>query len=250
MMRWIGVVAVLLWAMSGAWAQAADPSSSFAPFEQWKAAVLAGDSAALKSLYSTDPPARVFVGTTKSDVDADINFWLALKPRSMKTEIVRNEPRHGHNSYIFPERENFNTSEIWGRITLDDSFVFKTDQPILSPYMYGAYDYHKNKGWYFEAGVKHDFVFEDWGLTLTVLGDAAYINGLQTLFIFNNPHDVGFQHYDIGMTANYSLNRLLRISNRYGEWSLRAYLFYTGRLAHRLTADQLTWGGFGIAFRY
>ena len=37
MMRWIGVVAVLLWAMSGAWAQAADPSSSFAPFEQWKA---------------------------------------------------------------------------------------------------------------------------------------------------------------------------------------------------------------------
>src|SRR5438270_5550444 len=101
MMRWIGVVAVLLWATSGAWAQAADPSSSFAPFEQWKAAVLAGDSAALKSLYSTDPPARVFVGTTKSDVDADINFWLALKPRSMKTEIVRNEPRHGHISYIF-----------------------------------------------------------------------------------------------------------------------------------------------------
>ena len=90
----------MLFAVASAGAQA-DPNPSFAPFEQWKAAVLAGDVAALKSMYSTDPPAKVFVGTTKSDVDADINFWLALKPRAMKTEVVRNEPRHGHISYIF-----------------------------------------------------------------------------------------------------------------------------------------------------
>ena len=100
-MRFIGRHTILLFAVSGLWAQAADPNSSFAPFEQWKAAVLAGDAAALKSMYSTDPPAQVFAGRTKSDVDADINFWLALKPRTMKTEVVRNEPRHGHISYIF-----------------------------------------------------------------------------------------------------------------------------------------------------
>lgn len=79
--------------------QAAD--ASFAPFEQWKAAVLAGDATALKALYSTDPQAQVAVGVVKTNVDADVNFWLGLKPRSMKTEVVRNEMRHGHISYIF-----------------------------------------------------------------------------------------------------------------------------------------------------
>src|ERR1700722_16623713 len=76
-------------------------AATFTPFEQWKAAVLAGDSPALKALYSSDPPARVTVGIAKSDADADANFWLGLKARSMKTEVVRNEPRRGHISYIF-----------------------------------------------------------------------------------------------------------------------------------------------------
>jgi len=76
-------------------------AATFTPFEQWKAAVLAGDTPALKALYSSDPPTRVTVGIAKSDADADANFWLGLKARSMKTEVVRNEPRRGHISYIF-----------------------------------------------------------------------------------------------------------------------------------------------------
>lgn len=86
-------------AVSSANAQSAD--SSFAPFEQWKAAVLAGDAAALKALYSANPPAQVNIGVVKSNVDADIGFWLGLKARTMKIDVVRNEPRHDHISYIF-----------------------------------------------------------------------------------------------------------------------------------------------------
>ena len=90
---------------SAAWAQfASGPSpdaASFAPFQHWMGAVLTGDGAALKTLYSTDPPAEVSVKTVKYGADADINFWLALKPRSMKVDVVRNEPRHGHISFIF-----------------------------------------------------------------------------------------------------------------------------------------------------
>jgi thioredoxin 1 len=81
------------------WGQAVE--QHFAPFEQWKAAVLAGDAAALKELYSTDPTAQVSVGVVKSTADADAGFWLGLRARSMKTEAVRNEIRHGHISYIF-----------------------------------------------------------------------------------------------------------------------------------------------------
>lgn len=91
--------AALVLAASLAFAQT--PAPSFAPFEQWKAAVLSGDAAALKSFYSTNPPPQIQVNMTKSGADTDIGFWLALKPRSMTTSVVRNEPRHGHISYIF-----------------------------------------------------------------------------------------------------------------------------------------------------
>jgi thioredoxin 1 len=91
----------LILVASFAFAQTPQPGTTFAPFEQWKNAVLSGDAAALKSFYSTDPPAQVQVNLTKSGADTDIGFWLALKPRSMKTQVVRNEPRHGHISYIF-----------------------------------------------------------------------------------------------------------------------------------------------------
>ena len=90
---------VLAVVASCSWGEAAD--ASFAPFEQWKAAVLAEDAVTLKALYSTNPPAEVSVKLVKGRADADIDFWLGLKVRTMKTEVVRNEMRHGHISYIF-----------------------------------------------------------------------------------------------------------------------------------------------------
>ena len=88
-------------ATGGQTAESTDAPPPFAPFGQWKRAVLSGDAAALKALYSTDPPAKVRVATVTHDAEADTNFWLALKPRSMRVDVVRNEPRHGHISFIF-----------------------------------------------------------------------------------------------------------------------------------------------------
>jgi thioredoxin 1 len=82
-------------------AQADLPNPHFTPFEQWKAAVLEGDAIALNSFYSTDPPAKVSAHGVGDGASADVDFWLKLKPRNFKTEVVRNEPRHGHISYIF-----------------------------------------------------------------------------------------------------------------------------------------------------
>ena len=86
------------------WAQAASSTSAasdFPPFQQWRAAVLASDAATLRSLYRADPPVDVQINAAKSDAEADINYWLSLKPSSMKVDVVRNEPRHGHISFIF-----------------------------------------------------------------------------------------------------------------------------------------------------
>ena len=40
---------------------ASDSAAAFAPLSQWKNAVLSGDRAGLKALYSTTPPAKVTV---------------------------------------------------------------------------------------------------------------------------------------------------------------------------------------------
>jgi len=138
--RYAATVALILVA-TYSWCQAAD--ASFAPFEQWKAAVLAGDGAALKALYSTDPPAQVSVGVLKSNVDGDANFWLGLKARRMKVEVVRNEMRHGHVSYIFraevqsglPNGQTVNVTDDQSWLQQDGQWrligVERTDAPHL-----------------------------------------------------------------------------------------------------------------------
>jgi ketosteroid isomerase-like protein len=98
------VAAVLAFAAlaSCTWAQAApDATAAFIPFEQWKSVVLSGDAAALVALYSTDPAAQVRVGGVMHPADADTSFWLGLKARSMKVEIVRLIVRPERASVIF-----------------------------------------------------------------------------------------------------------------------------------------------------
>jgi ketosteroid isomerase-like protein len=85
---------------AGAQASAAD-STGFPPLDQWRAAVIAGDAAALKALYSTDPAAQVEANGVEGSGDADISFWLGLKARSMKIEIIRMTEHPGTEGVIF-----------------------------------------------------------------------------------------------------------------------------------------------------
>ncbi len=96
----VGVTLLLLAMMAVAAVQSDEPDS-FPPFEQWKAAVLAGDASALKALYSTDPAAQMRIKTVMQAADADTSFWLGLKPRTMKVEIVRLIVRPTRANVIF-----------------------------------------------------------------------------------------------------------------------------------------------------
>jgi thioredoxin 1 len=79
----------------------ADSPTGFPPLDQWKSAIVAGDAATLKALYSTDPAAQVQANGVAASADADVNFWLGLKARSIKLEIVRMKERPGAESVIF-----------------------------------------------------------------------------------------------------------------------------------------------------
>ena len=157
----------------------------------------------------------------------------------------------GFNSYIYPNRKNLDTQEVYASVTFDDSLLFRTARPIFSPYVYGAYDISLYNGFYLEAGLKHDFIFEDWGLTLSPRGDIGYV--------FNNPYfegtvanarDSGLQHFDAGLVGTLSLNHLLNVNRRYGEWSAKGTLYYTAKIDKQVRSDTLIWGGVGLEFRY
>jgi ketosteroid isomerase-like protein len=113
---------ILILANPAVWSQSPPPADTFPPFEQWKAAVLAADPAALKSFYSTDPAAQIRIETVMHDAGADTSFWLVLKPKSMRTEFVRLIVRPAIASVIF-------RAEITGadgkKIGLTDDQVWK-----------------------------------------------------------------------------------------------------------------------------
>jgi len=80
---------------------AVDSPTGFPPLDEWRSAILAGDVTSLKALYSVDPAAQVDANGAKSGADADINFWLGLKARDMKLEIVRLTQGSGKEGVIF-----------------------------------------------------------------------------------------------------------------------------------------------------
>ncbi|HEY7086931.1 MAG TPA: hypothetical protein VH518_02510 [Tepidisphaeraceae bacterium] len=157
----------------------------------------------------------------------------------------------GYTTYLYPDRDKFETSEVWGQILVDDSYFLRTEHPILSPYIYAAYDLDLYNGWYFEGGVSHDFVIEDTGLTLTAEANVAYVRGFELFATVPNQKDVnGFQHYQFGLIGTYSLNQFFKFPTRYGEWSLQGFLYYTDGIDNDLRSTTQTWGGAGILFRY
>jgi thioredoxin 1 len=90
------IVALLLCAHLAAFAQTAPqqahakkasesaPPFAFEPLDNWKAAVLAGDKAALTSYYTTSPPARTKTPKTETlDPSEEPMFWSSLKPAGL-----------------------------------------------------------------------------------------------------------------------------------------------------------------------
>lgn len=71
---------------AGAARAAAKPASStsFAPMDAWKAAVIAGDATALKAMYTTEPPAQSKTPAgVSADPGSDANFWASLAPQGL-----------------------------------------------------------------------------------------------------------------------------------------------------------------------
>lgn len=71
-------------AAAAAFPRAQGSAESFAPLEQWRHAVLAGDAARLLDLYSTSPAAQVVAAEKPSgSADDDAEFWTQWKTQGL-----------------------------------------------------------------------------------------------------------------------------------------------------------------------
>jgi len=209
------------------------------------------------------PYVGVFVNI--ADDDAVSNFQ-EIRPTvgfdwTIKPIIVSG----GFTSYIYPERDNRETSEVFLQIGLDDK-VLVGGNPIPAPYIMAAYDFDLYDGLYLEAGVKYRLLFEDLGLTVTGIGRVAYVSGyasqiktdtgigLQPGFfstaLTTDENINGIQHWQVGLETKYSLNKLFNVSTRYGEWSLQGFVYYTDDFDATINATSQIWGGGGLRFEY
>jgi thioredoxin 1 len=81
---------------------AGKPDVAFPPLEQWKSAVISGNPAALKAIYSSNPPVQIVSPAGATNVDSDIAFWTGLKVRRMKLDIIQSEsPQTGMREVVF-----------------------------------------------------------------------------------------------------------------------------------------------------
>jgi hypothetical protein len=83
-------------------APAANSAADFAPLQQWKTAVVSGNAASLKALYSTNPAAKIGTPGGETSADADISFWTGLKVRGMKLDVLQSDaPQTGYRQVVF-----------------------------------------------------------------------------------------------------------------------------------------------------
>lgn len=96
MAKFSALAGVILCAVSG-WSQAALAATEPpVPIEEWKSAVIAGDSAALSGMYSASPSLQASTVKGPSDDAAENSFWTGLKARSINLDIVqKNSPQAG-----------------------------------------------------------------------------------------------------------------------------------------------------------
>ena len=96
----------------------------FPPLEQWKDAVVAGNVTALRVLYSTEPAAQIATLTGPSSADAEIAFWMGLKPHRMKIDVVKSEPQQpGVQQVVFE-------TEVHSGTTSSDHVQYVTEAQL------------------------------------------------------------------------------------------------------------------------
>jgi thioredoxin family protein len=64
---------------------------AFPPLASWKAAITEQNPSALKTLYSSSPPAQVSASNQTLDAASEVAFWISLKPKGMQLKVIQSD---------------------------------------------------------------------------------------------------------------------------------------------------------------
>ncbi|MGC4030463.1 MAG: hypothetical protein QM754_01770 [Tepidisphaeraceae bacterium] len=208
------------------------------------------------------PHPYVSVFTNAADSDP-VNSFEEIRPQAgFDWPIKPLVFSAGYTAYLYPDREELQTNEVFFRVAFDEKTLYH-GEPIPTPYLLAAYDFDKYDGFYLEAGVKYRVPIDELGITLTgvasvayvsgyraYLGDTADIPGFFTTAATDGDRVDGFQHYQLGLIGQYSISKLFDIPSRFGDFSLRGYLFYTDGMSNDPAATSELWGGASINLEF
>lgn len=225
----------------------------FEPFEVDGSEDSANGQAFAKVRFDLDKLPSPFVSVFANGADGDdISTLQELRPTvGFDWDLRLFTLSAGHTSYLYPDRDELETGEIFAAIEINDAAIFGLERPVLTPFAFAAYDYDRYDGLYVEAGVRHTAeVGGADGLSLTFEGLVAYVDGYGLLSGDGGETDGGFPFYQLGIIGGYELNDLLNLSRRYGDLSITGRLHYTDGIDDDLRAETQLWGGAGVALRY
>lgn len=161
----------------------------------------------------------------------------------------------GWIAYTFPQAagDAYYTNEWYVSLGLDDSSLFGTENPVLSPSLAYYIDVDDIKGSWMEFGVSHDFALAGMGMDATpVLKDMtvtpSLVLGVDHRYVDNATRLANLLY---GLAVSYDLSGALSIPEEYGSMSITGFLNYSQPLSDKLreiALDDEFYGG--VSFTY
>ncbi len=172
----------------------------------------------------------------------------------------------GWIAYTFPPLagDAHDTNEVYAKVSVDDGFIFGTDEPVLNPYVYYGLDVDDGQqGSWLEFGVSHDFVLADCkamksapilkDITVTpsaVLAvDNRYLDKFDVLGDGTEQEAMRLAYMQYGLNVSYDLSSGLNIPPQYGAMTLSGFVNFNQAFRDDLLNDEM-WGGVSLGYEW
>ncbi len=182
------------------------------------------------------------------EIDYTIYYRYEVKPIDTTIEM-------GWIAYTFPGvgGDGHATYELYVKLSYDDSKLFGTDSPVLSPYVYYGVDYDAGKcGSWLEFGVSHDFaVFEHVTVTPSAaLGvDIHYLDKFDVAGNGGETSSARLANILYGLNISYDLSGALNLPPQIGSVTISGFLNYSQAFRDELLNDEF-FGGMNVGWSW
>jgi hypothetical protein len=185
-------------------------------------------------------------GCSLQEIDYTISWSYDIEPIATTVEV-------GWIGYHFPRASGDAafTNELYVSLSLDDSKLFGTEEPVVSPYVAYYHDVDDVGGGWLEWGISHAFAADDLGM-----GDIPVLKHLTLTpsFAMGIDHgqlssDTRIAHLQYGVEIAFDLGTALGMPPEYGMLTLTGFLRFSDAVFEAALNDEF-WGGMTIGYSW